>query len=136
MNCALAIFPVGALLAAWVTPITRLGWCNAAGYRAAQTLLASGASFDAVFAASDLIAFGVMRALDEHGLKVPEDVALAGFDDIPMARFVNPALTTVLQDTSQAGTMLVDSLLRMIRGEAVRSEMLPVKLIVRRSSLR
>jgi DNA-binding LacI/PurR family transcriptional regulator len=77
-----------------------------------------------------------MRALDEHGLKVPEDVALAGFDDIPMARFVNPALTTVLQDTRQAGEMLVEALLRMIRGEKVESAILPVKLTVRRSSLR
>ena len=101
-----------------------------------QALIASGAPFDAVFAASDVIAFGVMRALDEHGLKVPEDVALAGFDDIPMARFVNPALTTVLQDTRQAGEMLVDSLLRMIRGETVESAILPVKLVVRRSSVR
>lgn len=107
-----------------------------AGYEAMQALIASGAPFDAVFAASDLIAFGAMRALDEHGLKVPEDVALAGFDDIPMARFVNPALTTVLQDTRQAGEMLVEALLRMIRGEKVESEILPVKLTVRRSSLR
>ena len=107
-----------------------------AGYEAMQALIASAAPFDAVFAASDLIAFGAMRALDEHGLKVPEDVALAGFDDIPMARFVNPALTTVLQDTRQAGEMLVDALLRMIRGEKVQSTILPVKLTVRRSSLR
>jgi DNA-binding LacI/PurR family transcriptional regulator len=109
---------------------------ESSGYEAMQQLLASGARFDAVFAASDLIAFGVMRALDEHGLKVPEDVALAGFDDIPMARFVNPALTTVLQDTRQAGGILVDALLRMIRGEKVESAILPVKLTVRRSSLR
>ena len=106
------------------------------GYEATQALLAGGARFDAVFAASDLIAFGVMRALAEHGLKVPDDVALAGFDDIPAARFINPALTTVLQDTSQAGALLVESLLRMIRGEEVQSEILPVKLTVRRSSLR
>jgi DNA-binding LacI/PurR family transcriptional regulator len=107
-----------------------------AGYEAAQALIASGAPFDAIFAASDLIAFGAMRALDEHGLKVPEDVALAGFDDIPMARFVNPALTTVLQDTRQAGERLVETLLQMIRGEKVQSTILPVKLTVRRSSLR
>lgn len=109
---------------------------ESSGYDAMQALIASGAPFDAVFAASDLIAFGVMRALDEHGLKVPDDVALAGFDDIPMARFVNPALTTVLQDTRQAGEMLVESLLRMIRGEKVESAILPVKLVVRRSSVR
>ena len=106
------------------------------GYEATRRLLASGVAFDGLFAASDLIAFGAMRALDEHGLKVPEDVPLAGFDDIPMARFVNPALTTVLQDTRQAGELLVDALLRLIRGEKVESTILPVKLTVRRSSQR
>ena len=54
----------------------------------------------------------------------------------PWRSFVNPPLTTVLQDTSQAGEVLVDSLLRLIRGEPVESAMLPVKLMVRRSSLR
>ncbi len=105
------------------------------GYEATRQLIASGVPFDAVFAASDLIAFGALRALDEHGMKVPEDVAVAGYDDIPMARFVSPALSTVHQDTRQAGEMLVDALLRMIRGEKVESTILPVKLTVRRSSL-
>jgi DNA-binding LacI/PurR family transcriptional regulator len=89
-----------------------------------------------VFAASDLIAIGAMRALSDHGLRVPQDVALAGFDDIATASFVNPPLTTVLQDTGQAGAVLVDSLLGLIRGESVESEVLPVKLMVRKSSLR
>ena len=91
---------------------------------------------EAIFACNDAMALGALDALRSHGQRVPEDVALAGFDDIPMARFVNPALTTVLQDTRQAGEMLVDALLRMIRGEKVESEILPVKLTVRRSSLR
>ncbi|WP_243042185.1 LacI family DNA-binding transcriptional regulator [Dyella sedimenti] len=106
------------------------------GYAAMETLLARGVSFDAVFAASDLIAIGAMRALADHGLKVPADVALAGFDDIPMASFVNPPLTTVLQDTKLAGEILVDNLLRLIRREPAESAKLPAKLIVRQSSLR
>ncbi|WP_049621140.1 LacI family DNA-binding transcriptional regulator [Frateuria defendens] len=106
------------------------------GYAAAENLLARGVAFDAVFAASDLIAIGALRALNERGLRVPEDVALAGFDDIPMARSVHPALTTVMQDTKQAGERLVDSLLRLIHGEAVASTLLPAQLVVRRSSLR
>jgi DNA-binding LacI/PurR family transcriptional regulator len=77
-----------------------------------------------------------LRALSVHGLRVPQDVALAGFDDIAMASFVNPPLTTVLQDTRQAGEVLVDSLLRLIRAQPVESAILPAKLIVRRSSLR
>ena len=106
------------------------------GYEAMRSLILREAGFDAVFAASDLIAIGAMRALGDHGLRVPQDVALAGFDDIPMASFANPPLTTVLQDTKQAGEVLVDSLLSLIRGKPVDSHVLPVKLMVRRSSLR
>lgn len=105
-----------------------------AGYSAMETLLERGIPFDAVFAASDLIAIGAMRALADRGIKVPEQVAVAGFDDIPMARFLNPPLTTVLQDTKLAGETLVDNLLRLIRNEPVETRLLPVKLVVRRSS--
>jgi DNA-binding LacI/PurR family transcriptional regulator len=103
------------------------------GHRAATELLNRGVRFDAIFAASDLLAIGAMRALSERGRRVPGDVSVVGFDDIPMASFVNPALTTVLQDTKQAGEVLVDALLRQIRGEPVASMMLPPRLIVRRS---
>ena len=106
------------------------------GYAAMETLLARGKPFDAVFAASDLIAIGAMRALADHGLNVPGDVVIAGFDDIPMASFVNPPLTTVRQDTGQAGKALVEILLRMINGEPVSSDVLSARLVVRKSSLR
>jgi DNA-binding LacI/PurR family transcriptional regulator len=105
-----------------------------AGYGAMETLLERQVPFDAVFAASDLIAIGAMRALTDRGIKVPDQVAVAGFDDIPMARFLNPPLTTVLQDTKLAGETLVDNLIRLIRREPVETLMLPVKLVVRRSS--
>lgn len=104
-----------------------------AGYAAAQALFARGVAFDAVFCASDLIAIGAMRALMEHGLRVPEDVAVMGFDDQPVAAFTNPPLTTVLQDTKLAGEKLVDTLIREIRGEAAVSEVLSPALVVRRS---
>jgi DNA-binding LacI/PurR family transcriptional regulator len=105
-----------------------------AGYNALETLLERNTPFDAVFAASDLIAIGAMRALADRGIKVPEQVAVAGFDDIPMARFLNPPLTTVLQDTKLAGETLVDTLLELIRNQPVEPRLLPVKLVVRRSS--
>ena len=107
-----------------------------AGYEAMQSLLERDAKFDAVFAASDLIAIGALRALAGRGLKVPDDVALAGFDDIPVAGFINPSLTTIRQDTRQAGDALVESVLKMIHGESPESAVLPGKLIVRRSSVR
>jgi DNA-binding LacI/PurR family transcriptional regulator len=105
-----------------------------AGYAAARTLLERGLPFDAVFAASDLIAIGAMRALAEQRLRIPEDVSVVGFDDIPMARFANPPLTTVYQNTQRAGEILVDALLRQIRDEPVESQMIPASLIVRKSS--
>lgn len=104
------------------------------GYEAAQALLQRGSAFDALFAASDLIAIGAMKALHEAGLRVPADVAVVGFDDIPLASFVNPGLSTVQQDTKQAGTLLVDSLLQLVDGQAVPSMTIPVKLALRGSS--
>jgi DNA-binding LacI/PurR family transcriptional regulator len=106
---------------------------EATGYRALNELLDRGVAFDAVFAASDLLAIGVMHALRDRGRQVPADVAVGGFDDIPMAGFADPPLTTVLQDTKRAGEMLVDHLLHQIRGEAVASVMLPLRLVIRRS---
>ncbi len=104
------------------------------GYAAAQTLLARGLPFDAVFAASDLIAIGALRAFAEHGLRIPDDIALAGFDDIPSARMTTPALTTVVQDTLTAGELLVDTLMRLITGEPAESRRLPTALVVRDST--
>ncbi|GAB3382492.1 LacI family DNA-binding transcriptional regulator [Lysobacter fragariae] len=105
-----------------------------AGYAAAVALMERGRPFDAVFAASDLIAIGAMRALVEHGRHVPWDVSVVGFDDMPMARLTNPPLTTVLQDTMRAGELLVETLLKQVRGEQTESYMLAPSLVVRRSS--
>ncbi|MBY5990796.1 LacI family DNA-binding transcriptional regulator [Ferrimonas balearica] len=104
-----------------------------AGYDAVAELLDRKVPFDALFAASDLIAIGAMQALKERGLSVPDDVAVVGFDDIPVARFASPPLTTVRQDTKLAGEMLVDSLIRLIRGEELVSLTIPTSLIARRS---
>ncbi|HMN45911.1 MAG TPA: LacI family DNA-binding transcriptional regulator [Povalibacter sp.] len=104
------------------------------GYDAVCALLDRRQSFDGIFCASDLIAIGAMRALQERGLKIPEDVAVAGFDDIPTARFANPSLTTVHQDTKVAATLLVDSLLAIIRGEPADSRSIAPTLVVRQST--
>ena len=103
------------------------------GQRAMRQLLARGPRIDAVFAASDLMAIGAMRALDEAGLKVPRDVAVVGFDDIPVAGLTNPPLTTVAQDTKRAGELLVETLIHQIRNEPTSSVMLPARVVVRRS---
>lgn len=103
------------------------------GYAAAKALIARGRAFDAIFAASDLIAIGALRALAEHGVRVPDDVSLVGFDDIPIARFTNPPLTTVNQNTVRAGELLVSTLLRLVHEVPAESTMLPTTLVVRHS---
>lgn len=126
-----------AMVAAGITPDPKLQ-VNAitleqAGFDAAQTLIARGADFDAIFAASDLIAIGAIRALEAHGRAIPRDVAVIGFDDIPAASLAHPPLTTVQQDYRLAGETLVDALLGQIRNETVPTTMLPAKLVVRKS---
>jgi DNA-binding LacI/PurR family transcriptional regulator len=103
------------------------------GYRAMQLLLEGGKPLDAVFGASDSIAIGAIKALRDGGVQVPKDVSVIGFDDIPAASYTNPPLTTVHQNTSLAGEMLVENLLKLIEGEAVESMLLPARLIVRDS---
>lgn len=103
------------------------------GAQALAELVERGVAFDAVFAASDLLAIGAIRALQERGLQVPWDVAVVGFDDVPIAGLMVPALTTVLQDTKQAGELLVQHLIAHLRGEPIRNLMLPPRLVVRRS---
>ncbi len=105
-----------------------------AGYDAACALLSTGAGFDAVFAASDLIAIGAMRALAQAGRSVPRDVAVVGFDDIPAASLTRPPLTTIMQDMRGAGERLVDTLLADIDGHDRPDPRLPTKLVVREST--
>lgn len=104
-------------------------------YEAMRAYIRSGARFDAVFAATDVIAISAMRALAASGLTVPRDVAVVGFDDIPMAAHVHPALTTVRQDRQRGARMLCDLLLRRIEGEDAPSATMPAELIVRESSV-
>jgi DNA-binding LacI/PurR family transcriptional regulator len=100
---------------------------------AADALFARGEKFDGIVAASDLIALGAIRALLQAGIRVPEDVSVIGYDDVPFARYSRPALTTVKQDTARAGRLLVSKLLDTGAGGEMRSERLPTELIVRES---
>lgn len=103
------------------------------GYAAAEKLLADGHEFDAIFATTDVIAIGAMRALQDHDLKIPEDVSVIGFDDMPLASQVTPALTTVQQNIREASEGLVHSIVALIEGEVVESTLIAPRLIVRQS---
>jgi DNA-binding LacI/PurR family transcriptional regulator len=104
------------------------------GRAATRQLIDGDAQFDAIFAASDLIAIGAMRALADAGRSVPGDVAVVGFDDIPAASLTSPPLTTVQQDLVAAGALLVDTLAEQIEGRDSLNRNLAPKLIVRAST--
>ena len=99
----------------------------------AAVLKKKGAGFDGVFAASDLLAMGAIRALAEAGLRVPDDVSVIGYDDTPGAASFVPPLTSVHQYLRDGGVLLAKKMLGLIHGEAVASEMLPTTLIARQT---
>jgi len=103
-------------------------------YEAIREFIQRGARFDAIFAASDVIAISAIRAMTDAGLSVPGDVAVVGYDDIGLAAHTNPTLTTIRQDLQLAARAMVDLVFRRIAGEDTESITLPVELIVRESS--
>ncbi|MBP7147904.1 MAG: LacI family DNA-binding transcriptional regulator [Acidobacteria bacterium] len=107
---------------------------EASGYEAGRRALALHAPPQAVFAANDAMAIGVLLALREAGVPVPGSVALAGFDDVPMARYVAPPLTTVRVPIEELGACALAHVLEAIRGRVrARHEVLPTQLVVRAS---
>lgn len=104
-------------------------------FAAVQDLVDRKIAFDAIFAASDLIAVSAIRALDACGLSVPGDVAVVGFDDLGLAEHSHPRLTTIRQDLRRGAGTLVEFLFRRIGGEETPSATLPVELVVRASSV-
>ncbi len=105
------------------------------GARAMRALLAGDPAVDAVVVASDLMAEGALRVLREAGRRVPDDVALVGFDDVETARRAEPPLTTVRQPIGELGRRLARQMVRLAEGEDIESELiLPTELIVRCST--
>ncbi len=103
------------------------------GYAAARNLLERNAGFDGIFAVTDLLAIGALRALQEAGKAVPADVSLVGFDDMPLAAYVTPPLTTVQQNVEAAADALVRAIVGMIEGHPVESTLITPKLVIRDS---
>ncbi|MDE2218744.1 MAG: LacI family DNA-binding transcriptional regulator [Gammaproteobacteria bacterium] len=106
------------------------------GYQAGQQLAAAAPRPDAVFAANDMMAIGCLLALREAGVRVPEDIALAGFDDIPIARYITPPLTTVRAQTTELGRQSLEELAHAIEDrESARPDRhtLSTQLVIRES---
>jgi DNA-binding LacI/PurR family transcriptional regulator len=114
-------------------------WSARSGYAAMHRLLVEDPDLTAVFVANDQMALGALRALDEAGRRVPEDVSIVGFDDMPEAEFFRPPLTTVAQGFAEAGQRAVALLLKVIRpdegnGTPAPDTLVPTELLVRDSS--
>ncbi len=99
----------------WVVP----GWFSfESGYRAARQLLRNDPTITAIFCVSDDMAVGAIRYLKDEGRRVPEDISVMGFDDVALAAYADPPLTTVRQPIREIGTGAAELLLRVLRGEA------------------
>ncbi|NUP62972.1 MAG: LacI family DNA-binding transcriptional regulator [Nonomuraea sp.] len=114
-------------------------WTPRSGYLAGKILAGRVADVTAVFVANDQMALGLLRAFSEHGVRVPEQVSVVGFDDIPESAYFTPALTTVRQDFDEVGRLSIDLLLKRVEsGEPLDHEHLivPPRLVVRASTAR
>ncbi|MEO7665336.1 MAG: LacI family DNA-binding transcriptional regulator [Candidatus Limnocylindrales bacterium] len=104
------------------------------GHRAMAAILAAGRP-DAVFVASDVVALGAISAIRESGLRIPEDISIVGFDDIPLARFFDPPLTTIRLPANELGVAAGTAALDLIAGRDVPLRtLLPTQIVVRSST--
>jgi len=108
---------------------------EASGHRAGRELLSAQDRPDAVFAANDMMALGCLFAFNQAGVQMPRDVALVGFDDIPLARYVYPSLTTMRVNIAELGGRAMRALLDLPQAQPQPSTQLAPELIVRDSSL-
>lgn len=110
------------------------GWALADGQTAMARLLDRRVPFTALFAYSDLVAIGAIKEMRARGLRVPEDVSVVGYDDIPVAAYVDPPLTTVRQPMREVGERAASLVLDGIGGEATGGvQLLPARLVARGS---
>jgi DNA-binding LacI/PurR family transcriptional regulator len=108
-------------------------WTPARGYEIGLELARKGDA-TAVFVANDQMAIGVLHAFAEAGLRVPDDISIVGFDDIPEAGYLNPALTTIRQDFQAIGRRAIDLVTATLDGSTIDVPLLPPELIIRDST--
>ena len=125
-----------AMEAAGLQPVILPGnFDEESGHRAVARLQADQIDVDAIFAANDMMAIGALVALRDMGVDVPSQVAVAGFDNIPLARLISPGLTTMAVDIADMGARGINRLVALIDGEAVpQMELRQPGLIIRTSS--
>lgn len=115
--------------------LVSFGWYSTESAAARmRELLARHGDIDAVFACSDVMAMAAIEELHSHGLSIPDDVAIIGYDDIAIAAHTNPPLTTVRQPGPLAGRLLADSLIQQLKTGAIVHASIPAELVVRGSA--
>jgi len=108
---------------------------EASGHDIGATIVGTGDLPDAVFCANDQMAIGFIRAMKENGLRAPGDIAIIGFDDIPLARYMQPALSTIGTSRFLWGSLAASQLIGFLEnGDRPQSSRIPVKFIPRESS--
>lgn len=117
--------------------IVEADYSPASGERAMMELLSLSPLPDAVFVASDGMAWGALRTLQSAGIRTPDDIAIVGYDDLPLAAQMSPPLTTVRQPIRRAGIAAVETLLDILKhgAEPSRRTVLPTELVIRASSI-
>ena len=107
---------------------------DTSGAAAMRRLLKQAPDLDAVFVNSDLMAIAAMDVIRADGLRVPEDIAVVGYDDLSIADYINPPLTTIRQNVPLAGRLLAQNLIQYLQTGVVTNVTIPVQLIVRKSA--
>ncbi len=119
------------------TPVYQGNFTVRSGYEAGQAILQAGELPEAVFCANDQMAIGLIDAAKERGLRVPDDIAVVGFDDIPIARYLQPSLSTVGASRFEWGTMAVRQLIDFLEHKTpFDRQRIPTHFIQRQSSTR
>jgi len=113
-------------------PLATGDWTAASGYAAGQRLARSRAT--ALFVANDEMAIGVLQALHDAGRRVPDDISVVGFDDMPEAAYLLPPLTTMRQDFAEVGQRVIDLLSDQFSGDPHEQQLVAPELVVRRST--
>jgi len=109
---------------------------EAAGFLATTRLVEGRTMFSAIFTANDQMAYGARLALHRKGLRVPEDISLVGFDDLPSSMYTTPPLTTVQQPVEEMGRAAARAVLRLLRGEQPELRAMETRLVIRESTVR
>ena len=111
-----------------------VGWGPEAGYHSMKELFKKRKKITAVVAFDDISAFGAIRAITEEKLKVPDDISVVGFDDIPAASFYNPPLTTIQYSMVEMGRMGSELLISQLSGDKAQKQLMPESKIIIRNS--